>query len=776
MKLSIAWIFDHIDADWRQVDIQELAKKFNATTAEIEKVVPITLNFDEITLAEVINSADGAIEVFSPEWQKKVLLPTRKDIVVGSWYLIHRAHSGDQWLSMSHVGSSKDHLFPAVYTDPTLRAGLWKKQIPSTDYLLEVDNKSITHRPDMWGHRGFAREIAALLGFSLKPLSEFTVSLPIEQHGHSAHHSATNPFEIEIKTDACSRFAGLFFDSIERRPSSLAMALRLAQLEVKPIDAIVDCTNYVMLDISQPMHAFDADKLTRRMIEIRKGDSEEKLLLLDGQEINLTADDIVITDGNKPISLAGIMGGSSTSINRHTESILLEAAYFNATTIRRTATRHKLRTEGSARWEKTLDPNQNIQAIGRFVRLLDDAGIAYHHAPSIASCGKPTEPKTVSVSLDFLQKRLGVQLDAHTVIRILECLEFGVDYSDEIFTVTIPTFRGTKDVAIKEDILEEVGRFYGYTNIAAQMPSAQLIPADLHAVYQRRKAKSFMTNALQMHELENYSFYDEDFLRRLQWSPANYISVQSPVSENWQRLVTSLIPHLFKAVEQNNIDHNELRFFEWARVWSKEITPQEIISHERKVLAGIFFNKKEPVDFYEAKALLERFFVAFDIPVVWRKVETSTYPWEAPYQTAQLVHRNRLIGMAGKVNSLFLDTIAQGDAFIFEIDGDFLLQYKPSLKRYVEPSKYPSAERDISVLISLTYTVDELISAMRAVHGTIKSVELVDCFEKKEWVNQRALTFRFVMQDAQKTLTKDEVEQVYNRVAQVFKDCGAAIR
>lgn len=779
MKLSIAWIFDHIDADWQTINVYELFKKFNASTAEIEKIIPFSFDTKPISFASITHISNDFITAYSPEWDKEFNLTHRADAIANNWYLIKRpssASSPAQWVTMHDLGSTKEHPLPAIFADKHLQTGAWKQTIEKADYILEIDNKSITHRPDMWGHRGFAREIAALLNLPLKPISQFIQDIPIEQHAKNAPATKNCPFAITIDAHACSRFAGIFLPTVTYQPSHLPMALRLARIDAKPIDAIVDITNYVMFDLSQPLHAFDASTISSKKIVPRMAHPEETLKLLDGQTITLSCNDLIISDGSQPIALAGIMGGASTAVSKQTKTLFVESACFDATTVRRTATRFKLRTEASARFEKTLDPNQNTQALMRFAQLMHETHVITSKPSIIISCGDAVPAKTIPILYNFLEKRLGVQLDHLMVKQTLEQLEFIVDpIDDTVCTVTVPTFRGSKDITIKEDIVEEIGRFYGYTNIIAELPTQRLSPSPLHAVYQRKLVKSIMTNSLQMHEVENYSFYDEDFLRRLQWEPHDYISVQNPVSENWRRLVTSLLPHLFKSIEQNSVHHDQLRFFEWARTWQKTGS-KEVTSLEQKHLAGIFYHKKDPIDFYHAKALLNQFFTALNLPVSWHQVEQPADPWFTPYQTAHIRHNKNIIGTFGIINPSFLQPLFSGFCCAFDIDGTFLLSYKPELKRYVEPSKYPAVERDITALVPLQHTVGSLIDTIKMAHNKITNAELIDCFEKPEWSNARALTFRITIQDTEKTLTKDEVENIYTIVVDKFKKIGATIR
>jgi phenylalanyl-tRNA synthetase beta chain len=228
---------------------------------------------------------------------------------------------------------------------------------------------------------------------------------------------------------------------------------------------------------------------------------------------------------------------------------------------------------------------------------------------------------------------------------------------------------------------------------------------------------------------------------------------------------------MFKAVATNSTEHDQLRFFEWGRTWR---LADPIL--EQKTLAGIIFDKKKSVDFYHAKAELTSLFEMLALPVVWRKVDEPEHPWFMPHQTAQLMYNNQPIGFAGKVHPLFLHTITEGDAFIFEINGDVLLNYKPATAHFVPQSKYPAVVRDVSILVPLHNTADELRACIAGAHSTIVDVQLVDFFEKDTWKDQRSYTFRFIIQDEHKTLTKAEVDALYDRVVAALHTHGATVR
>ncbi len=773
MKLSIAWIFDHIEADWKEQVIPHLIELFNQKTAEIERYTRITINLEPLTLAQVTATSGTTVTLHSPEWDESITLPFRNDANQGSWFLVKRIKEGYGWATPADLGSEKECAIPALHVDELLQGGDWKRGFETEDYIIEVDNKSITNRPDMWGHRGFAREVAALLNLKLKDESLFLEPIRVNELGNANEGKTPGCTIIIHPTEGIKRFAAVGIPRIEYRPSILWMAHRLLRVDSKPIDAIVDVTNYVMLDMSQPMHAFDADCIPNKILEPRFAHKDEQLMLLDGNEIKLTPQDIVVTDGANPIALGGVMGGASTAVSKATRSLILESACFAATVIRHTAARYKKRTESSSRFEKTLDPNQNVTAIRRSIQLLKKAQISFTCDDEILSFGNLAPQLKIAVSHDFIEKRIGITLGSDDVIKILTNLEFGVAFGEgDLYEITVPTFRASKDVTMKEDIVEEIARFVGYESIPHVLPNKQSPPSMLTGVYRMRRIKSLLAHVGSMRELCNYALFDESFIELMDWDPNQSLEVQFPVSENMRRPVNSLVPHLLKAVHDNAQEHDRLRFFEWGRIWNRDTQ-----IHEHKKLSGIIYEQKESVDFYAGKALLTELFDMIGMEVVWKKVDNPEQPWFAPYRTADIMVGERVIGRAGIANfGLLHHLLDRGDAFIFELDGDAILAYQKPIPLYVPTSKYPEVERDISMMVPKQATVDEITNVIVQSDKNIVAVQLVDFFEKEEWITQKSLTMRFVLHDERKTLTKADVDVVYDRVIAALINLGAEIR
>jgi phenylalanyl-tRNA synthetase beta chain len=776
MKVSLNWIFDHIDSDVHKVNVAQLVSLFIKTTAEIEEWRAVSFDADQFTLVKVLSMTEQIIEVYSPELNKNLSLTRWTDVAVGSWYLVYSQDNKFFLATMRSVGGTKDTLLPAVFVKESLRSGGWKKTIDRSDYIIDIDNKSINHRPDLWGHRGIAREIAAILDIQLRPLDMFLAKHDIIHH---ASFIETEKFSVSIKSiDACKRFSALSIDSVSSQASELSMLVRLSRLDSKPIDFIVDCTNYVMLDLGQPMHAFDAQALKKKEIIIRRAHEKEKLTLLDGETVTLTPRDIVIADGDTAVSLAGVMGGATTGITAHTHSLLLEAATFDAATIRRTAVRYKKRTEASMRFEKSLSPSNSMNAIARYLYLLNFYGIEYKSHEKIICLGSDNPVIIIDVAYAHIERLLGIAIAPEKVQKILEKLSFTVETTCKnnslFFHVTVPSFRATKDISIAEDIIEEIGRYIGYDSIPQDLPLSCLTPSDLYVIYTTRSIKRCLSTALSMKELYCYSFFDESFLQELLWQPQNCVELKNPISENYTRLVSTLQPHLLKAVRDNSIHHTQLSFYEYGRTW--HMNNGNII--EKKSVSGIFFEQNTALDFYEGKNFLLHLFKELQCDVLWDRNDMYQFSWLSPHQSAKIMHNDVCIGIAGMVqdNVINILSAAGGAAFIFELDADYLSNYKHPVVRFKPLSKYPAVYRDISIIINISITAKAVIDIINGVATLIRSVTLIDFFTKEEWKDEKSLTLHIEIRDDNKTLEHDEVEHVWQRVIAALQQYGAKIR
>lgn len=421
------------------------------------------------------------------------------------------------------------------------------------DVLYEVDNKSITHRPDLWGLYGMAREVAAMLGRPLKNLSTDVVLAEVP------------PLAVAVQTAICPRYVCARIGGVRVQPSPVDARLLLRRLGVRPISNVVDATNLVMLETGNPLHAFDARFVRGHQIVVRQAQDGEQILTLDGQTRTLTAADTVIADGEGPVAVAGVMGGGDSEIRTDTEEVILEAAAFDAAAIRKTSMRLGLRTESSARFEKALDPELPLLAAKRFLKLLLELSPGAQVTSGLLDAGphrlQPPPPRVIATTASYLRSRLGVSAEelSDTWLRTcLERLEFGVVQDGDLLQVTVPTFRATKDVHGPADLVEELGRHYGYNRIASQAP---LIAARPPYTPPRKLAERKIRQALVlqrgMQELVLYGFDNENTRERMglqEGPPAAGLArlgLRNALSSELVRLRRNLAPNLLAAVEQN---------------------------------------------------------------------------------------------------------------------------------------------------------------------------------------------------------------------------------
>lgn len=777
MKISVNWMLDHIVNPIAALDIGFIVAKFNVHTAEIESYQKSELDLGNLFLSRVTSVGMQTFSVYCDELSRFIELPYRTDVQINQFALIRRQGDIFFWETLQQYSVDKEGLFPAVDCPAHLLSGGWKQECEEVDYILDVDNKSINHRPDLWGHRGIAREVAAFMGWQLKSIDQMLASIPQVSAQEEILPGKAYSLHVAIQdTAVCRRFAALHCSDIQHKASTIWMAIRLARVASRPINTIVDITNYVMFDISQPMHVFNAANFPDKTLTVRKAMALETLELLDGHQISLTDQDIVVTDGKNPVALAGVMGGKKASFSQNASAIIIEAGSFQAAMVRNSATRLKVISESSARFAKQIDPMQNTMALQRFVFLGQGLGVLGSVEEKIVSVGDSIDPSTFVIEHRFIEKRLGIVLSSDSIVSNLEKLEFVVQIieqnSDLYYKVTVPTWRITKDITIPEDIVEEVARLYGFENIAYQRPVAHMQSFDISSVMKLRKIKEYCAFAMNMMEVRDYLFYDESFLKRIGWYPADAVALKNPVSENWKVLVTSLIPHLIKNVELNYHGNEEINFFEHNNIWH-EISKEQAI--ERKSLAGIFFGNKK-LDFYDYKAGLEKLFFMLNVDVSWVKPCKPVEPWFDALQVADIIVNGVTIGRAGMLAPSFTRSILKGLGFVFELDIEFLLNYKSVTKKFVPWSKYQAVYVDISMLVDVLMSAEYLKNQILQADTKIDQVNVIDYFEKDEWAGKRSLTFRYRICDFEQNVTKEVIESITHKVITMMQKQEVIIR
>ena len=772
MKISLRWLFDHIAQDATGVDVAHLVSLFNRRTAEIEHFYEVNIPVDQFFAVQVTAISEQRIQAFCPEKNQTFELSYRSDAVHGGWYLVTMYEKSYRFVALTDFGSSKEGLLTQLDISPDAALGEWRKQVQAQDYILEVDNKSINHRPDLWGHYGIAREVAAHLGLVLQPLDAGLANLPSVHADQEYKADDKTSLTVTIQDQAaCARLSALRCNGIQNKPSQIDKAFRLALVDSRPINALVDLTNYVMFDIGQPMHVFDDAGFATNVLAACKAVQGQTLRLLDERDIALTAADTVITDGSVPVSLAGVMGGKQASFSDSTTNIIIESVALKASDVRKSAQRYKTISEASMRFSKSLDPMQTDLAIRRFVFLAQKQHLLSPLNQALVSVGVDVKPLVMQLEHAKIERTLGISLSSGRVIELLHSIGFTVTECDGSYEITVPTFRMSKDIKIAEDIIEEIGRLYGYEHIALEFPQRAMKAFDVFKDSREFQIKNYCAYAMALHEVREYAFYDESFLQKLGWRPAQAVAVKNPVSENWKVLVTSLIPHLLKNVHLNAAAQDKIRFFEQNAVWQETSNEQHT---EQQMLAGIICEKS--VEFYQGKALLEELFALLGLSVVWKSVEfDDAQPWYSLYKTAGLYIGNTLIGRAGMLDQAFIAPIVDQPVFGFEVVMQALF-IKPEVPQFSAWSKYQEVTHDVSALVDESCKAADLVDLVGKADTHIIKVEVIDCFKKDDWQGKKALTLRYTMVDEHATMTQQELEVVTKAVETVLVQSGASIR
>jgi phenylalanyl-tRNA synthetase beta chain len=674
---------------------------------------------------------------------------------------IEELESEGMLASGEELGINRDH--SGVLTVAADAGGKLPGLAP--DWIIEIDNKSLTHRPDLWGHYGMAREVAAIGGHRL--VDPVSLRYLPEDSGQ--------PVNVIIDDyQLCPRYSALVFESAKVEPSPLWLQARLQSIGINPINNIVDVTNYVLAELPQPMHAFDGDKLAGDTIFVRRARAGETLKALNDLEYNLTTEDLVIADASGAIAIAGVIGGADTAISDTTTRIVLESANFNAAAVRLTSSRHKLRTDASMRFEKSLDPTNTVRGLARAAQLLLDICPSIRVVGGVVDSGAtlPALP-VIELPVDFVARRLGKQLGEAEIVSILEALGFGVEpHGDAGLRVSVPSWRATKDISSKHDLLEEVGRLIGYGEIT---PTAPLLPAVVPPEFPMRRYLRQVRSALVsqgLTEVYNYSFVNEAQVKRFGETVASYLEVANPIASELTHMRRSLLPGVFDTVARNARHLRDFRFFEIGHeihAVSGNSLPAEI-AHAVAVIYGLHADERE---FFELKRTAECLFPNM------RLVPAEAKQYEHPARVAEIEWRGEIIGRLFEIHPLLLKNEGiEGRATVFDVDLDKAQPLAESSPVYKPLRKYPTSGFDLSVVTSLRHPVAAIHDALAESAGDeLVSIEFVRQYAGAPLEEgQKSVSFHMEVGAPDHTLTTEEAAAIRNRIIDGMRAEGYDLR
>lgn len=811
MKLSLSWIGEYVTLP-ADLDLKKLAYDLTMSTVEVEDVEYLARRFDKMVVG-VINSVEPHPNADKLRVCKVDLGGDVKEIVCGGINLqegmrvavacpgaMVRWHGEGEPVEIKNsklrgvasygmICASDEiglgDLFPASQEAEILDLSAFDapagtplaEALDLDDVLLEIDNKSMTNRPDLWGHYGIARELAALYNLPLKKIEPYQPEVQSD-------------FKVEIDDpDRCTRYIGVEMSGVSVKPSPYKMQSRIWKAGMRPINALVDITNYVMLATGNPTHAFDADNITDH-IDVRRAAAGEKLTLLNAKELELCPDDLVITDSEGPVALAGVMGGAKDSILPKTERIILEVANFESTGIRRTALRYDTRTEASSRYEKAVDPERCDQALSLSMQYFHEL---YPELKVTGFCDKYVKklPRAeIDVSLMWLAKRLGKDLSNDVIRQKLELLGFDVTIDGDNMHVVAPTWRSTGDISIKDDVMEEVARLYGYDNFEATEFTTTFTAAinqlDQDLV---RHIKEYLAIRCGMQEVYTYPWMNDVFANAVLQSMDGVLKLSTPPAPDLSYIRSSLLPNLCEAVMKNERYFDEFSLFEEAQVffdrnYSSPYDPTESLPEQRRHIGAAFASGKKDVAalFREAKGVLEympRFthMEGFTFRKEEKPVWADSVVWLNVYCGDVKIGD---LGLLAKKVSLECG-IKNLSVMLFEIDATKLVPLRSRTNKFTHLAEYPETDYDVSMLFAsdVKWTdIHDAILGEKKASALLKNASFVDEYRGKQIpAGQKSVTIRLTIGSAEKTLTSQEIESAANQVMKKLeKKLGAQLR
>ena len=802
MKISLNWLKQYLDLP-KSLSPEELALKLTMSTVEVEEVIDQREKYEKMIVGEITDIIDhpdadrlkvckvkdgsGSRQVVCGgnniyQGMKCVLaLPGAKvrwhgegeEITLGKTK-IRGIESDGMICAADEVGLPFEYRSPAggVVDLQTGKAGQDLAQaLGLDDVIIDIDNKSVTHRPDLWGHYGIAREIAAIFGLKLKPL---------ELEEIKEGDEVKLKIKVEDKEN-CSRYMGLVMTGLKVEPSPDWLKKLLVSVGVRPINNLVDITNYVMLEFGRPSHAFDRREVNGDTIIVRRAVSGEKFTTLDGVAREMTDKMTLVCDKERAIDLAGIMGGENSEIKDDTTEIILELANFNATNIRRTAGALNLRTEAAVRFEKSLAPSLAELGLKRIVTLIKQLVPSAEVASKLIDEDYEKEEKRlIDLDLEFLNKKIGQEIPKKEVVRILESLEFEIKDNKESLEVKVPDFRSAKDISIPEDLVEEVARIYGYDNLTPQMPLVNMTPPeDNKALRVKKDLHDVLSLALGSTETYNYSFTGQKNLDLLGLKSEDHLELKNYFSEEQKYLRLSLFENLLFNLPLNLRFYDQINLYELGRVYTQaqgeyptDPGKKSYLNRQERFVCGVYFYKDQQQPFLKVKGLLETVLAYLRVDYQFQLGSKKDLPtFVDPERYLEIKAGESVLGWLAQLNKrVGEDLEAESGACLWQLNFELLVKHAQDKVKYQPLPKYPGMNYDFSIVVDYQAAWSEIRSEVMAISDIINRVELFDIFEdKKIGQDKKSLAFHVELLAEDKTLTSQEGEAVEKKIREVLQ-------
>ncbi len=789
MLLSLSWIKEYVDLEG--IAPEEIAKRLSLSTAEVESARWVGSHFaqvkaariekiekhpnaDKIRLATIFDGTERATVVCgAPNIEEGQIVPYAPlgTVLPGNFEIkpvkIRGIESCGMLCSPKELGLGDDHS-GILQLDRTVAPGTPLTTLYGpADFIIEIENKTVNHRPDLWGHYGYARELRVIFNRAWKKR--------LERRGIVPDHREES-FTIAFSTEKVLHYIGVKMSGIRVGPSPEWLCRRLEAIGQRPINNIVDITNFVMFETGHPIHAFDRRKLVGNTIFVRSAVAGETFTTLDGIERRLVPGDIVIADGEKAVALGGVMGGLQSEVDETTSEILIESALFDPATIRRTANRLDLRTEAAQRFEKALWADNSWLAAERCIELIKEI-VPGAVVTSEAAFGDATAlygfRGEIVTSHDRIRALLGVRRDDLPDARIeglLAMLEFGIRRTGEKLIVTVPPHRASKDVSLEADLVEEVGRLYGYDNIVPRPPLFPMAPAPRnHALEREERIRDLLVKSFAAHEIMTYSFLGETARVRFPLPDDQIVRVKELSETPYLRY--TMAPGLLDALVANHRQYESFTLFEFGRAFFKD--------HEERRLAILVRDTADV--FATTRRIAEAVLSELGVPHY-----TIVRPEEhAPFFAAILLHPGRSmviesakkkVAIAGEVHPALLAALdIKGRAGYLEWSLDLLGAMPERTLKYEPIPRFPATFFELTVLVPerTEARILEAVVAKTVPRELFKGCSFISSYRGTGVPEGKvSVSLRVTLASAERTLTSEEMKEIHEKVIAAFEKQG----
>lgn len=789
MIISWNWLKQYVDLNDKNPE--DVAKNFTITTAEIEDVIlpPSPEELSKFKVARIesiephpnadklrcckVNDGDQTLDIVcgapnAREGLTTILAPV--GITIGDIKIkeakIRGVKSFGMLCSMQELGVGEDH--DGIIELNNAQPGISADQVFSDcGATWDLDNKAITHRPDLWGHYGIGRELAAIYDRKLKELE--LAELPTDK--------GNDDFEVQINTpEVCRRYCGLSLKGVRIAPSPEWLQKLLIDAGQKPINNVVDATNFVNLELGQPTHAFDQRRLSGKNIKVDFANGGEEFTALIGKTVQLRDDSLMIYSGDDAVALAGVVGGENSSVEDDTTEVFLEAAHFAPLCIRKTALVFDMRTDSSARFEKSLDPENTVLAIRRIVSILKETCPDLSCASELIDVypGKIEERK-IELDPSFVNKKMGITIAADTQKNILEKLGFKVE-GEQVFQVTVPSYRNTKDIEESIDLVEEVGRIYGLDKISAISPALNLSPVPVTDSRALSRVIEDHLVSTGYSEIRTYSFANIEEMQNLELSTDNMMELANPTSKEQTHMRTSLLPRAIEAWGQNAKHLDQFQCFEMGKVFhvGDALLPDE---KDEIIIARYSPNSDNGEDLYQLQSDILSLLTQLGLTTNIAQAE-KPLPLAHPARSGVIHSDNQELGYIAELHPKFSKKYGLPHRLSFAVIYNPIEQARKNEVKYHELDKFPSVPFSLSLLVPKRTTVGSVMECIQCTNKElIHDLQWVGNYEGSSIPEDKtSMTLEMNFKNPNHTMKNDEIQDLQATIIKNAADHGFVLR